>query len=155
MEKTTKVLIIAVIVLVGIVGVFSGYFISNQPKPISNNSTVYVNQSPTQVSAQPDWHLLTTFKGVNSELDSFNIKGSKCKVVMSAKPVVNYDINILSVDLLKNNGAITTGTISWSATENPAVKEKTLEASGGPGTYQINVYATNLAKWTVTVYDYY
>lgn len=154
MENTTKVLIIAVIVLVGIVGAFSGYFISNQTKTASNNSA-YINQSATQVSSQPDWHKITTFSGVDSELDSFNIKGSKCKVVMSAKPTVNYDINILTVDLLKNNGAITTGTISWSATENPVVKEKTIEASGGPGTYQINVYSTNLASWTVSVYDYY
>jgi len=155
MENTTKILIIAVIVLVGIVGVFSGYFISNQSKPVSNNSTESVNQSPTSVSSQPDWHKVTTFTGVNSELDSFDIKGSKCKVVMSAKPVVNYDINILSVDLLKNNGGLTTGTISWSATENPTTKEKTIEASAGPGSYQINVYATNLAGWTVTIYDYY
>ncbi len=136
----------------GIVGVFSGFFISNQA---NSNSTVYVNQSSTQADAQPTWHKLTTFTGVNSELDSFNIQGSKCKVVMSAKPIVNYDINILSVDLLKNNGAITTGTISWTDTENPVVKEKTIETSAGPGTYQINVYATELASWTVTVYDYY
>ncbi len=155
MENTTKVLIIAVIVLVGIVGAFSGYFISNQSKSVSNASTVNVNQSPTSVSSQPDWHKVTTFTGVESELDSFNIKGSKCKVVMSAKPTVNYDINILSVDLLRNNGAITTGMVSWSATENPVVKEKTLEASAGPGSYQVNVAATNLASWTITVYDYY
>ncbi len=146
------------IILVGVVGVFVGYYL-NQPSNNQNNgSTVYVNQSSTQT--QGSWHELTSYSGVNSESDSFQIKRSEVKVVMSAKPTVNYDTNELSVDLLKSTGAttteaITTGTVGWTATENPVTKTKTLRATSGSGTYQINIAASNLASWTVTVYDYY
>lgn len=158
MDNLTKILIMAVIILVGVVGVFAGYYINQPSNTPNNSSTVYVNQSSTQT--QGSWHELTSYSGVNSETDTFQIKGSEVKIVMSAKPTVNYDTNELSVDLLKSTGAtttqaITTGTVDWTATENPVTKTKTLQASSGSGTYQINVAASNLANWTVTVYDYY
>lgn len=74
---------------------------------------------------------------------------------MSATPPADHQENILNVDLLKNNRAITNGLVSWTSTEPVTTKETIIEASRGPGNYQVNIYVTRLKNWSVTVYDYY
>jgi len=64
-------------------------------------------------------------------------------------------MNILGVDLLKNNMAVDTAYISWSATESPSPKEDTVISSAGPGNYQVNIAVTNLQTWNIKIYDYY
>ncbi|MCE7700289.1 MAG: hypothetical protein K8E24_016135, partial [Methanobacterium paludis] len=91
----------------------------------------------------------------NKGVMNFHIQGQKCRVVISATPPLDYQQNILTVDLLKNNRALNTDTISWTSTESVTTKEKTIEASSGPGNYQVNIYVTKLGNWHVNVYDYY
>lgn len=156
MKTSTKVLIIAIVILVAGLGVTSGMLLQmNKGTPSANNTTVYVNQSAETVTSQATWHQVTTFTEPDEGVMNFNIQGQKCKVVLSATPPVDYQHNILNVDLLKDNAALTTGLISWEPTESPKTKEQTIEASAGPGNYEVNIAVTNLDNWQVKVYDYY
>ncbi|MDI6882489.1 MAG: hypothetical protein AB7S37_06525 [Methanobacteriales archaeon] len=74
---------------------------------------------------------------------------------MSATPIINYDINIMTVDVLKDGSGIATDTIDWGPTESPKSKTRRIEVSNGPGTYCIRVYSTELESWKVTIWDYY
>jgi hypothetical protein len=155
MNKYIKILILVCIVLIAVLGITAGGLLQmNKEEAVDNNSTP-VNQSPVQVPSQAAWHQIATYTEPTSGLMNFNIKGQKCKVVMSALPQLNRTVNILTVDLLKNQGALTTGTIAWEPNETVTKKEKTLEVSAGPGSYQVNIYVTNLESWNITVWDYY
>ncbi|HEX7467516.1 MAG TPA: hypothetical protein VF324_02860 [Methanobacterium sp.] len=160
MVKSTKILLILFIVLIAVLGITAGVLLqTNNGKVTANNSTTNnsspVNQSTEPVTPQATWHQVANYTEPTAGLMNFNIQGQKCKVVMSATPQLNNGINILTVDLLKNSSALTTGTIAWEPTEAVTKKEKTLEVSAGPGNYQVNIYVTNLQSWNVTVWDYY
>jgi hypothetical protein len=156
MKTSTKLLIIGVIALVAVLGIAVGAFMQMNKQSSVNNAPVSINQSSdTQQTSQSSWHEVTTITNPTEGIVSFNIKGEQCKIVISATPIVNYQMNILSVDLLKNNVAVGTDYISWTATESPNTKENTPVSSAGPGNYQVNIHVTDLETWKIKVYDYY
>ena len=153
MSTLTKALIVAVIVLVGILGVVGGMMImGNQTTPV-NNTTIVVNQPVQETSAE--WHQIDSFSGVNNEFRTINTKGNKFKVVMTATPVYNNATNYLTIDILKGNQIINTGSLSWGPNDPVTSKENTLEVTTSPGTYTLKIYAIELERWTITIYDYY
>jgi hypothetical protein len=156
MSTSTKLLIVAVIVLVAGLGLTSGVLLEmNKGVAAPNNTTNSVTQSPTQVTYEAKWHESSSFSGINNDYRSFNIKGSRFKVVMSAMPLLNYNTNSMSIDISNANNIITSGTIDWTPTESLSQKEKTIEVTSGPGTYRVNIFTKDLESWTVKLYDYY
>jgi len=158
MNNRTKVLIIACIVLVGILGVTVGVLIQMNNDPLINqsvNNQIDQNTASNSQKTQMTWHEVTTIKNPTKGTLSFDIQGEKCKLIISATPIVNYEENILVVDLFKDNVAVASPYVSWSATETPSSKEDTVVSSAGPGNYEMEIFPNNLEKWTIKVYDYY
>jgi hypothetical protein len=155
--KASQVFIIAFVILVAGLGLVltSGTLLQmNTGAAAANIPTVYA-QSSEIVTNQPTWHQIATYTELDRGVMNFNIQGQKFKVIMSATPPLDNQLNILNVDLLKDNSALTNGLISWNPTESVTTKERTIEAFTGPGNYQVNIYVTKLKNWKVTVYDYY
>ncbi|WBF09482.1 hypothetical protein ISG34_06680 [Methanothermobacter marburgensis] len=96
-----------------------------------------------------------TFTGSESDYRYINIMGNRLRVVFSAAPLVNYDVNSITVDVLRDGYTVATDTVDWGATESSARKKRILEVEGGPGEYCIAVYASEIRDWKVTVWDYY
>ncbi|KUK72735.1 MULTISPECIES: zinc ribbon domain-containing protein [Methanobacterium] len=154
MSTSTKLLIVAVIALVAILGVFAGAWVMN-PSKTPANTPVSVNESSEKVTYQADWHQVTSFSGVSDDYRSFQIKGQRFKVVMSATPTLNYNTNFMNVDVSGTSGIIGTGNLNWGPDDALSSKEKTVEFTGPPGSYYSQVTTKDLQSWTVTVYDYY
>jgi hypothetical protein len=165
LEKNVKILLIITLALVTGVSFTTGILINqyyNKPLPFSNNSstdgsnqTNLTIQNTTSSQVQATWHEVSTIKDPTEGVASFKIKGTQCKIVISATPNVNYDISVLTVDLFKNATDLKTATISWSATESPSLKEDTMISPTGPGYYEAHIMVTNLKSWKIKVYDYY
>lgn len=155
MDKSRKILIMVFIILLAVLGITVGVLLEKNKGEVAFNNSVSVNQSTVQVTSNATWHQVANYTEPTHGLMNFTIQGQKCKVFISATPQPNYDINILTVDLLKNNSALTTGRIAWESNETVTRKETTMEVSAGPGNYQVNIYVTNLQSWNVTVWDYY
>lgn len=150
MATSTKVLIIACIVLVAGLGLTIGLlWQTNSANPIS------VSQSGEQVTYKADWHEVASFSGTYNDYRSFQTKGQRFKVVLSATPLLNYATNSMSVDISNSNSMLSSGSLDWGASDALTTKEKTIEVTGPPGTYWVNVYANELESWTVKIYDYY
>ncbi|AEG19165.1 zinc ribbon domain-containing protein [Methanobacterium paludis] len=157
LKLSSPVFIVAFVILVAGLGLVltSGTLLQmNTGAAAANIPTVYA-QSSEIVTNQPTWHQIATYTEPDRGVMNFNIQGQKFKVVMSATPPLDNQLNILNVDLLKDNSALTNGLISWNPTESITTKERTIEAFTGPGNYQVNIYVTKLKNWKVTVYDYY
>ena len=159
MKNSIKLLVVILIILIAALALVSGMLLQlNKSPSISNQSPNVEDQNTTPITyqvKQSSWHEIKTITNPTDGLVSFNIQGQQCKVVISATPTVNYNMNILGVDLLKNNMAVDTAYISWSATESPSPKEDTVISSAGPGNYQVNIAVTNLQTWNIKIYDYY
>lgn len=151
MATSTKVLIIACIVLVAGLGLTIGILWQSN----AANTPVSVSQSGEQVTYKASWHEVASFTGTSNDYRTFQTKGQRFKVVMSATPLMNYATNSMSVDISNSNSILSSGSLDWGATDALTTKEKTIEITGPPGTYWVNVYANELESWTVKVYDYY
>jgi hypothetical protein len=156
MAQSTKILIVVCIILVAGLGISAGALmqINKSGGTVSNPGSV--SQTPTQVTNQATWHEITSYTGTSDDTRSFNTKGSQFKIVMSATPQKNYNINSMQVDVSNsNNNIITSGSMDWTATEAISQKEKTIVVTASPGTYYLTTTTNSLASWTVSVYDYY
>jgi len=154
MKTSTKLLIGLCIVLIAGLGVTSGFLL--QMNGAKANPTSSVNQSAAQVTYKASWHEVTSFTGAADDMRSFNTQGKQFKVVMSATPLLNYNVNSMSMDISdSNNNLLTSGSLEWEPTEALSEKQKTIEVTGQPGTYYLNIYSNELENWTVKVYDYY
>jgi len=58
---------------------------------------------------------------------------------------VNYDVNSITVDVLRDGYTVATDTVDWGATESPARKKRTVEVEGSPD-YFIAVYASEIRE---------
>lgn len=155
MPTSTKILIVVVIILVGLLGVVVGMmFLVNQTAP-ANNTTVVINQTNPQPTASAEWRQIDSFSGVGNSFRSFNIKGNKFKVVMTATPTYNNATNYMTTEVKSGNSILRTATLSWGPKDPIESKESTLEVTGSPGTYSVAIYTKDLAGWTITIYDYY
>jgi uncharacterized protein YxeA len=155
-SSTTKILIVICGILILGVGLLAGMLLQNDKAPVvTNNTTTYVEQSPTEVINKDDWNEIDTLSGVNDDIMSFSTKGSKFKVEYSATPLKNYDTNYLNVDIANQNNIITSGQMDWGSTDAITEKKKSVVITSGPGNYFINIYTKDLESWNIKVYDYY
>jgi hypothetical protein len=156
MAQSTKILIVVCIILVAGLGITAGALMQMNKGGGTNSNPGSVSQSPTQTTNQATWHEITSYSGTSDDTRSFNTKGSQFKIIMSATPQQNYNINSMQVDVSNsNNNIITSGNMDWTATEAISKKEKTIVVTASPGTYYLTTTTNSLASWTVNVYDYY
>jgi hypothetical protein len=164
MEKNYKIgaVIIGVLFLVVVAGL-----ILTQPSAslngTQNNSNQSANSGAATTSSSQTWHQSASFTGTGNieEYKKVNIKGSHFKVVMSAMPNFNKDINVFDVDVYSGNviegpsELVATNTINWGANEKPVKKEGVIQVKEGKGTYTLLIITGDLESWSVTVWDYY
>lgn len=156
MTNTTKLLIVAVIVLVGALGLISGIMLTmNNAKPVNNQTNVSINQTNTQISSNAEWHQITSLSGSTNDYRTFQTKGNKFKVEFSAFPIKNYNTNFMEVQIGNSNGVLSSGRVEWSSMEDLITKSKIIEVTGPPGTYWIRINTKDLDNWKVTIYDFY
>ncbi|HIH64069.1 MAG TPA: hypothetical protein HA285_00435 [Methanothermobacter thermautotrophicus] len=156
MDRETKIVLVVCFVLVAALGLTSGMLMNRVTEPGSEKITYTSEEVKPPGDGQiPQWHRVAAFTGSGDDYQCFTIRGSKFMVVMSATPMINYDINIMTVDVLRDGAGIATDTIDWGPTESPKSKTRRIEVSGGPGTYCVSVYSTELESWKVTIWDYY
>lgn len=154
MDNTTKVLIVACFVLIGSLGFLSGVFLKRSTVD-HYDVTIEGDEGVTGSPQGPSWHRVMSFTGSGSDYRCVDIRGNKFKVVISAAPIINYDVNTVTVDVLRDGQILASGTADWGPTESPKRKKRMIEVSGGPGYYCISVYAYEIEDWEVTVWDYY
>ncbi len=156
-SQTTKILIVAVVILVGILGVTAGMLLQSDKNTIStaDENQPSITESDEKVTYKADWHKVTSFSGSGDEYRSFKIRGQQFKVVFSAMPMLNYNTNFMSIDVYDASGIIGSGEVNWGPTDALTNKEKTVKVTGPPGTYTVDVLTKDLESWTVTIYDYY
>ncbi|MFU2192252.1 zinc ribbon domain-containing protein [Methanobacterium sp. MZD130B] len=155
MSQTNKILILAVVVLVGVLGVTAGLLLQSNNNPTTMNTPSSVSESGEKITYKADWHKVTSFSGISDDYRSFLIKGQQFKVVMSATPTLNYNTNYMNIDVSDTSHILGSGEVNWGPTDALSSKEKTVKVTGPPGTYWVYVTSKDLESWTVTVYDYY
>lgn len=156
MEKSTKILIIVVIILIAGLGISAGVLIemSKTGTTIVNNSSV--TQSPTQVTNQESWHEIASFTGSSNGTGIFTTQSNMFKIVITATPQLNFNTNSMVVDVSdSNDNVVASGDIEWTPTEAISQKEKTIEITDAPGNYSVAETINAIQNWTVNVYDYY
>ncbi len=156
MAKSTKILIVVVIILVAGLGISAGVLMemSKTGTTAVNNSSV--TQSPTQVTNQGSWHEIASFTGSSNGTGIFNTQGNMFKIVMTATPQLNFNTNSMVVDVSdSNDNVVASGDIEWAPTEAISQKEKTIEITDTPGNYSVAETINAIQNWTVDVYDYY
>jgi hypothetical protein len=156
MSNGTKILILAVVILVGALGLVSGVLLTKTNVPVSNQTNVTVTETNTgEVAAGASWHQITSFSGTDNDYRTFQTKGNKFKVDFSAFPLKNYDTNQMSVQIGNSNGVLGSGSVEWSSMEDLVTKSRTIEITGSPGAYWIRINTKDLENWNIIVYDYY
>jgi hypothetical protein len=131
-NKEKKILLVICFVLVAALGLTSGMLIKLVTEP-RNENVIYTSKEvkPPEDAQIPEWHKVATFTGSGDDYECFTIRGSKFLVIMSATPIINYDINIMTVDVLKDGSGIATDTIDWGPTESPKSKTRRIESQMG------------------------
>lgn len=155
MDTATKVLVVICFILIGALGFISGMFLKSSHGGDQYYNVTITGDTEGGGSSGPSWHRVMTFTGSESDYRYVNIRGNRLRVVFSATPLVNYDVNSITVDVLRDGYTVATDTVDWGATESPARKKRTVEVEGSPGEYCIAVYASEIRDWKVTVWDYY
>jgi hypothetical protein len=153
MSNGIKALIVVCAILVAGMGITAGMLLQ---KHVNTTTQVASTTQPsTSQSNQPAWHSVANYTGPGAMNGTFSIQGSQFKVTMSAVPEITYKTNYLDVDIGNGNYLVASGTLGWTATENPAKKETVISVSQGSGTYDIEINPTDIQKYSVTVWDYY
>lgn len=161
MSNGVKSLIIVCIVLIAGISVTAGMLLQKPASTATTNvtqtapATTTTTQSSSAQPYQPTWHKVAVYTGPGQDYGSFTIKGDQFKVTMSAVPMITYNTNYLDVYVYSGNYMVGSNTLSWSETENPDKKEDSIMVSQGHGTYNLNIWPTDIDNYAVTVWDYY
>jgi len=163
MNKTTKILIVAIVVLVGVLGLASGalFQINKETVPTVNNNS---NSTAQNASAQATWHKIATYSNGYSNHGSvydLNIRADNIRVTFSGIPVKNNtgmqsQLKVTTLKYIEAEGAVTfagEGELNWG-NENTA-KESTFEFSTTSRKIQIQISPLQLESWEVNVWNYY
>jgi hypothetical protein len=163
--KISKMSILIIVIVVAFVGVTAAFLIHmnnyaatvSNNAVISNNNSTAVNETQLEIK-EPTWHNVTSFSGSRTAERTFNIKGDRFKMVMSATPYASYRSNTLKVEFNGpdgNSNVLGAGELSWGYREGVKTKEITIEVNGTPGSYTARVNSYYIKMWNITVYDYY
>lgn len=159
MENTTKILIIACIILVGALGLTTGMLL-NKPATTEVLSTNMNSTNPTNTSTttnnQPTWHYMTTYSGTDAEHGNIYTIDSnkKIKLLISGKPQANYESSDLVIAVYHQNMEGDIQDLNWTETEPANFKSATLYPKSDTN-YEFRVGPHNMESWKVDVYEYY
>ena len=160
MSNGVKALIVVCIVLIAGIGVTAGMLLQKPAGTAVNTTqaaptTTTTTQSSSAQPYQPTWHKTAVYTGPGEIDSSFSIRGNQFKVTMSAVPMITYNANYLDVAVGSGNYLDGSGSLGWTANENPVKKETVFQVSQGRGTYEIQIVPADIESYTVTVWDYY
>lgn len=160
MSNGVKALIVVCIVLIAGIGVTAGMLLQKPASTAVNTTqaaptTTTTTQSSSAQPYQPTWHKAAVYTGPGEIDSSFSIRGNQFKVTMSAVPMITYNANYLDVAVGSGNYLDGSGSLGWTANENPVKKETVFQVSQGRGTYEIQIVPADIESYTVTVWDYY
>ncbi len=115
-----------------------------------------ITGNDSYISGQAAWNQIAIYNGTSDDLRSFQIKGEKMRVYISAQPITP-DTN-LKCQIYGPNSAGSSDDLGWKG-EDMSMKTMSLQIKTQPGTYSVNIdipdIPVNQVKWTVQVFDYY
>jgi cytoskeletal protein RodZ len=163
MNKTTTILIVAIVVLVGVVGLASVFLFQMNKEtltPVNSSS----NSTSQNVNAQATWHKIATYSNGYSNHGSVydvNTRADNVRITFSGVPVKNNigmpsQLKVTTLKYIEGEGAVTfagEGELNWGD-ENTA-KENTFEFTTTSRKIQIQVSPLQLESWEVNVWNYY
>ncbi|PKL69105.1 MAG: hypothetical protein CVV28_03035 [Methanobacteriales archaeon HGW-Methanobacteriales-1] len=140
---------VGIILILGIFGLLS---MDQNTVDVNDNSS---STSTDSVSGSGTWHSVANFTGADYDnTSSFNIKGSKFKLKVSATAdspeyavfsVYAYPVG--ETGLYAGKGDIDSF--------NKTTEKKEFIINEGSGDYYLRIIAANLGKWKIEVFDYY
>lgn len=108
------------------------------------------------ISGHAEWKQMAIYNGSTDDARSFQIKGEKMRVYISAQPLTP-DTN-LKCQIYGPNTAGSSDDLVWNGNDM-SMKTMSLQIKTQPGTYFVNIdipdIPANQVKWTVQVFDYY
>lgn len=121
----------------------------------SSSSEPATTTNSTSTPSSQTWHSVATFTGTgNKDTDTFQIKGDKFKLKVTAK-TESLEYGLFSATVFpegETTSYVSQGNID-SFNKNTETDEFIINA--GPGTYYIKTIVANLDKWDIEVFDYY
>jgi hypothetical protein len=119
-----------------------------------NHGSIADNDS--YISGHASWQQIAIYNGTSDDLSSFQIKGSKIKVYITAEPL-KTDTS-LKGEIYSSNGIVSSDDLTWEGRDS-SLKAMSLQSRVQPGSYAVNIdipdTPTYPVKWTVQVFDYY
>lgn len=121
--------------------------------PGTHNS---ISDNDSYISGHASWQQIAIYNGNSDNLGSFQIKGSKIKVYITAQPLIQD--TSLKCEIYSSGGIISSDDLVWEG-DNKSLKAMSLQSNVQPGSYSVNIDIPNTppnqVNWTVQVFDYY
>jgi ribosomal protein L40E len=115
-----------------------------------------ITDNDSYLSGHASWQQIAIYNGTSDDLRSFQIKGSKMKVYITAQPLTP-DTN-LKCEIYGSNVVASSDDLAWKGNDT-YMKTMSLQIKSQPGSYSVNIdipdIPVNQVKWTVQVFDYY
>lgn len=143
--KNIKILSMCILILfivtVGLLGPI-------EPNKISSNDSI--------LSGHASWQQIAIYNGNSDDLRSFQIRGSKMKVYITAQPLKPK--TSLKGEVYGSDGIISSDDLVWGEGDS-SLKAMSLQSRVKSGSYSVNIdipdTPVNQVQWTVQVFDYY
>jgi uncharacterized protein YxeA len=120
------------------------------------NIQVNINSTDSFLSTQASWNQIAVYNGTSDDVMSFQIKGKKMKVYLTAQPLSPE--TSLKCQIYGSSGATSGDDLTWKGGDI-SPKTMSLQHQTIPGNYMVNIdipdFPANQVQWTVQVFDYY
>jgi hypothetical protein len=139
------------IIIIGIVILFIVTFALLWP-----GTSGSITDNDSYISGHAAWKQIAIYNGTTDDLRTFQIKGDKMRVYISAQPL-NPDTS-LKCQIYRPDAAGSSDDLAWKG-DDMSTKTMSLQIKTQPGTYSVNIdipdIPVNQVKWTAQVFDYY
>jgi len=142
---------------IGIIVILAIFAMGGSDRNTENLTSTNIDTEPQTAQAQATWHSVAKFTGTgDKDTSSFNIKGNKFKVKITATADTNATeyagIHFFAYPEGETADYDGQGSIS-NFNQNTMTDE--FEVTATPGNYYLKVGSANLANWSIEVFDYY
>jgi hypothetical protein len=115
-----------------------------------------ITDNDSYISGHAVWKQIAIYNGTTDDLRSFQIKGDKMRVYISAQPIT-LDTS-LKCQIYGPDAAGSSDDLAWKG-DDMSTKTLSLQIKTQPGTYSVNIdipdIPVNQVKWNAQVFDYY
>lgn len=115
-----------------------------------------INNSDSLISTPASWNQISVYNGTSDDLRSFQIKGDKMRVYITAQPLTPD--TSLKCQIYGSNGVASSDDLAWKENDL-SLKTMSLQIKTQPENYSVNIdipdIPVNQVQWTVQVFDYY